>query len=62
MSHSSTIKLFDCMGKDFDSEVLQWKETIEKEVMPYLPDSEVRIMSTKQPSVHIQLHCRIQWP
>lgn len=42
MSHSSTIKLFDYIGKDFDSEVLMWKKAIESEVMPSLPLTEVR--------------------
>lgn len=42
MSHSSTIRLFDAIGEDFDSEVLEWKEVIETEVMPSLPLNEVR--------------------
>ena len=33
------------MGKDFDLPVLQSKEKIEKEVMPYLAYSEVRSYS-----------------
>ena len=42
MSHSSTIRLFDAIGKDFDSEVLQWKEVIETELMQSHPLNEVR--------------------
>lgn len=41
MSHSSTIKMFDCIGKGFDSKVLIWKKAIETKVMPSLQQTEV---------------------
>ncbi len=41
MSHSTTVRLLDVIGKDFDSEVLQWKELIETELMQSFPLSNV---------------------
>lgn len=60
MSHSSTIKLFDHMGKDFDSKVLQWKSDIEREVMPYLPLTEVRSCKLHMHALHI-LYCNLEF-
>ena len=41
VSHSSTIKMLTCVGKDFDSKVLAWKSTIESELMPSIPLHQV---------------------
>ena len=37
MAHSTTIKLLDSIGEDFDSKVLDWKSAVETELMPLLP-------------------------
>ena len=56
MSHQSTLRLFDAMGRDFDSKVLEWKSAVEAKLSHKTTVSEVSIYGYNFEIINLQVN------